>query len=213
MHELSSLLEVAYFISGITIAIVAIYGTKQIHLLKKNIEINSKRSAVEKAIEYCDRFLTSNRALYNKFILKCDDEGIPYSYKGPIGNFSPREIPPNFTEIHRKRQKLWNEWLPLVNDLDVISSAFVSGLADEKLGFNIIGRAFCSDVMSLYDLISAMRFHKTKEYYQSTVKLFRIWSPRLTKEELTLQKITIEKEMNKISDSEIKPIGVYLKSN
>jgi hypothetical protein len=48
-------IELAYFASGIVLAVVALFGLKQISLLKSDIRLRSERAAKEKAIEQAQR--------------------------------------------------------------------------------------------------------------------------------------------------------------
>ena len=207
-------LETIYFISGIIIAATALYGIVQIRLLKKSIETSSKHATWEKAIEYSDRYLTSNRLLINKFIAKCKDNKIPYAYTGPIGHFMPNEIPEQFRAAHEKRLTFSDEWLPLLNDLEVISAAFASGVADEKLGFKCIGRSFCNDVIQLYDLIAESRIHKTMNYYDDIVTLYDAWIIKMVQENDNFEKKNISsrkkllEKIVKTKESDLRAIGL-----
>lgn len=216
IEEITLILQLLYFISGMVLAAIGLYGTVQIKLLKKSIKLNSKHATGEKAIEFVLHYLSSNRSLLNKFIEKCKEINTPYAYPGPINNFLPHEIGADFLHEHKKRKSLAEEWVPLLNDLEIISSAFVTGVADEKIGFQCIGRSFCKDVIDLYDILSGTNIYEDMNYYSNIVKLFRVWISRLIsrdferkEKQFKVNKEQLEK-IFKIRDDEIPAIGPRL---
>lgn len=64
---------------------------------------------------------------------------IPISYKGPIGDFTPNSLPIGVVAAIDKRVD-GAEWLPAINKLQSIAAYFTTGVADEEVGFQIIGR-------------------------------------------------------------------------
>lgn len=213
IDKIESWLQIAYFISGVLLAAVALYGTVQVKLLKKSIKISSQHATWQKAVEFSDRYLINNRILLNKFIKKCKDDGIPYAYKGSIGNFRPGEISEKYKETHKKRKSYYDLWIPILNDLQVIASAFISGVADERIGFEFIGRSYCNDVITLYDLISESNIYRTINYYDNIIKLFEIWIIRIHKMANEQQKAYLTtkneqiKEMVKVLELKYRAIG------
>ena len=98
-----------------------------------------------------------------------------------------------------------------MNELEAISAAFISGVADEMTGFKIIGRSFCGAVQSDYDLIALSR-SRTKEaqgYWSNTVHLYQMWSPRLKEAELRQAKERLDATIAAVAaqTSGIAPIG------
>lgn len=189
------MLEKYYFLSGIILAGVALFGLIQIWL-------NSQHTTHGKTIEFVERYLNRNQELLNIFIRECLKKNIASHYTGKLKNFSPGELSEDFIEFHRKRMDLKELWIPFLNDLQIISSAFVSGVADEDEGFNCIGMAFCEDVINQYDIISAANYIGNGHYYGNIIKLFNIWS---LKSILLLEKrIPLEKnEQKKIVNREL----------
>lgn len=68
-------------------------------------------------------------------------------------------------------------WLPAINEVASISAAFVHGVADEEVGFSIIGRTFCAAVDADYDIIAIGHSEDVHPHYESIVSLYKIWSP------------------------------------
>jgi len=187
-------LEAAYFFSGIVVAIAVAFGLKQIGLLKKDIRVRNERAAKEKAIEYASRYLCDYVRLQGVFFDAREGEKLgPYS--GPIGDFTRDSIPRSVQglETVMKRYGI-HSWLPAMNELEAISAAFTSGVADEATGFKIIGRSFCGTVQDHYDLIAWSRHkaHNPQGYWNNIVQLYKMWSPRLEESELRQAKEFLE---------------------
>jgi hypothetical protein len=211
MTELRPWLELLYFASGIVIAVAVVYGLKQIHLLKKDIRLRNERAAKEKAIEYCSRYLNSYVRLVDAFFVDCLKRQLK-SYSGPIGNFTSESIlrDAGQRDIADKRYAVFS-WAAAMNELEAISAAFTSGVADEATGFKIIGRTFCVSVQSNYDLIALSR-NKSKDaqgYWSNIVQLYKMWFPRLKEVELRQAKEQLDATLAAVAaqGTRIAPIG------
>jgi hypothetical protein len=79
--------ELLYFLSGVGLLIVAVYGLKQLHLLKEDIRTRNTRAACEKALEAATIFAREFIPNYNKYYLSCKQANLS-SYTGSIGDFS-----------------------------------------------------------------------------------------------------------------------------
>jgi len=84
-----SWLENAYFVSGIVLPGIAIYGIQKINTLKKDIKTKDLRATAEKAIEVCERYSASQKK--NDLTLAYMKDGIEIFYKGKIGDFTKPE--------------------------------------------------------------------------------------------------------------------------
>jgi len=205
MQELRQWLELAYFISGVALAFIAVLGLQQIKIMKKDMIIRAERAAKEKAIEYSTRYLTVYCNICSSFFKEYrENKLIPYA--GPITEFNFTSFPKEHLDNASKRYKL-SSWLPALNELEAIASAFITGVADERTGFNIIGRTYCQAVVHDYDIISLSRDGKSCDYYQSIVDLYKIWSPRLDKAELEAARQKMDDRISCIPDKCIPPIG------
>jgi len=198
-------LELAYFLSGTIVACAVVAGLRQITLTKRDIKLRSERAAKEKAIEYSLRYLTNYVAADHIFTTNYLREGFS-PYQGPIGDFSKDSLPEELQESILRRYKLMT-WLDGMNELLAISSAFTSGVADEKTGFGIIGRTFCATVEMHYDLIAFSRSKGIHDYFQPIVDLFQLWAPRLSKAELEEQRRIISEKLGSYRDGNLPFIG------
>ena len=193
LQNVRPFLEALYFVSSIILAFAAVYGLQQIRLMKRDMQIRSDRAAKEKAIEYIGRYFSDYVPLDGTFLKRCEERKL-VGCSGPIGAFSIADLPPKQPERARKRYGI-GAWLPALNELQTIAGAFAYGIADEKLGFQSIGRTFCTTVATKYDILCVARGNVVTPYYQAIVDLFGLWSPRLTKSELTALRQTVDEKL------------------
>jgi hypothetical protein len=206
--DIRPLAELAYFVATIVLAVAAVLGLKQVSVLKRDIRLRNDRAAKEKAIEYSHRYLTAFVALDAKVHNDLRSKGFT-RYKGPVGDFTPQSLGGEHRQaVSKKAIAVVEAWLPALNELQSIASAFITGVADERVGFEIIGRTFCASVRANYDILAMVRSDKVCPYYQSIVSLYGIWAPRMSKAELSALSEDLASKMRGILDSEVPPIGV-----
>jgi len=215
-------IELLYFFAQIGIVVIAFYGLKQIHLsfkqisigmeqvaismeqvhlLKRDIDTRNQRMAVEKSIEFIDRFATRIFSLDEEFLKKA--EGINLSmYKGEINDFND-----SFSLNEKKIivEKMVLGAYVVLNELELFAVAFTSGLGDEEIAYYPLGRAYCRMVQRYYDVICEYR--KIDVGYINLIKLYETWSNKIKKEDVSRKMSELEKLQSSIPDSSITPIG------
>ena len=200
-------LEAAYFSAGILVLLGLVLAARQLNLLRLDVNLRNERAAKEKAIVACERYLgayveKSGELLKEKLTKKFS------SYHGPIGDFSKNSIPRKLWDRVSAKLLLDNT-LPVLNELEAIAASFGTGVADEKTGFQIIGRSFCSTVESEYDLIAICRDEHVHNYWSGIVEVYSIWRPRLTKAEMESAKSRLQQKIDSMKEpDEIRPFGV-----
>ena len=199
-------LEVAYFLASIFLLGGMFLTFLQVKLIKQDVRHRNERAAAEKAIDACDRYFCNFIPLSSlNFDEISEKEFSPYD--GPIGDFTHTSLPEKVRANCLKRFGL-KSWLPAMNQLESISATFIAGVADECVGFQIIGRTFCSNIENNYDLISLSRREKAYPYWLNSVKLYQLWRPRLTKAEIDLAVQEMKEKSSVIQDEKIMPIGI-----
>jgi hypothetical protein len=204
LFDVRPYLEAIYFLCSILLVIIGFYGLRQIRFLKADINGRSERAAKEKAIEASTEYLNCYIPLSNEFTEEILKAKIPF-YEGPIGDFSVKSIPKDFIKTAIVRYKL-QTWLKSMNNLESVAALFTTGVADEKTGFEIIGRTYCNTVESKYDIISLCRLKDACPYFNNIVLLYKVWAPRLSKVELVSSRKNIEDRIDDIPDNEIPPL-------
>jgi hypothetical protein len=199
--------EFFYFIGGIVLALASAFAFQQVRLLKQDMRTRSQRATSEKAIEYASRYLTVYVPLQGKYralfgedhtliesthlahtlralwsLLRPDPRNLgaptPF-YRGQVGDFTVqsltrKELLAVANRPHRP------ELIASLNELNAIAAAFMTGVADERVGFETIGRSYCDSVRSAYDFLCVARQERSHPYYQYIVELYRLWIPRLS---------------------------------
>jgi hypothetical protein len=206
MPDLRPYLELAYFASGVAIAVIAAFGLEQIRVLKRDVSIRVERAAKEKAIEYAGRYLTVFVPLDTSFYQARIKKQVP-KYEGPLGDFTPSSIPRENRENLKSRSLLVLDVLPALNELNYIASAFVYGVADDKTGFQIIRRSFCSAVVTVYDFIAVARSGSSCQYWEPIVQLYKAWSSRLSRSELEALRSGVDRSLAQISEAGFRSVG------
>lgn len=216
---LTQTLELLYFISGIALAIFGFYGLQQIKLMKENITTElqqiklmkediitrNDRQAIEKSIDYLDRFTTRVVPLIDEYFKKLEENNLKY-YDGPVYDFIKISIKGNKDKgLEALNKKMELNPLNLLNEFEIIGAAMFSGLANEKIAFNPLGRTFCQLVEKLYDVIVISR--DKEEYYSNLVALYKLWKPRVDKIDLMNKKEKIDSDLASIKERFIRPIG------
>jgi hypothetical protein len=190
--------EALHFLSGIIVAIAALFALRQIRLMKRDIMAKSERAAKEKAIEAAFKY-----AELGKIFMQCLttlEETLRESYKGPIGDFTPSSIPEELKKRAEERRASGVFKHPL-NTLDVIAANFISRVADEEIAFPIFGRGFCLTVDAHYDVIAMSRKYPAHAPFSNTVQLYKIWLRRLSRTELEQVKQDADEQLKKIPEN------------
>lgn len=201
-------LELLYFVSGIVVAVVAIVALQQVRLLKLDIETRNERAAKERAIEAGAKYFSEFVPFLTVYFDECKNEKIPTSYKGSVTTFKMDSLPKNWLpDLHSRMTKF--SWLPAINNLESIAAMFTTGVADGDTGFEIFGRTFCGAIQSHYDLIAVSNDAAPYGYYANIVKLYNIWSARLSRAELEASRDLIDEQTQAITVGTTPTIGPY----
>lgn len=218
ISDIRPYIEALYFIAGVILSATLIFGYKQIRLvkdqldnannqldlMKRDYQVRVEREAKGKAIQACADFETVLKLhiTFTRDYLKRDMK----SYDGPVGDFTPDSLDYEQKQMAKKKASL-SSFAFLCNKLEFIASYFVHGIADERSGCDIFGRAYCGTVSALYDVISITREHKVYPKFNNIVRLYVIWSKRLSKEELKETYDAVRMQMESIEDIEIDVLG------
>lgn len=200
-------LEALYFASGVVLTVGLLVAWAQLAAFRRDAVVRNERLAKEKAVEACSRYLTTYVGLSKVFFKDRTCAKLP-SYNGEIGDFSSRSLSPRQTADAAARG-MCESCLPALNELELISSTFITGVADERTGFQIIGRSFCATVRHMYDIIAILRGEdRAQPYWFNIVALYNLWEPRLATGELESQAEELHRKINALPrDRTIKPVG------
>jgi hypothetical protein len=204
INEVRPYAEIAYFIAGVGLLIVAGFGLRQLGLLKEDIRTRNLRAAREKAIEAANQYVREFIPSYNRFWHKTRKAGLS-SYDGPVSDFTRKSVEERLLKNAVKRLELTMS-TNAFNFLETVAAHFTTGVADENIGFRIIGRSYCGAVGSNYDIISLCRPEKACPLCDNIVQLYRTWSARLSKEELKAARTELDKNISSIAEGPLEHI-------
>lgn len=198
--ELKAKLEIAYYISGIIMAIVGLFGLIQLWLYKSETKTRFKRLSIDNSVKIIEIYYDFVKD-YDTFCYKRIENNIP-RYNGTIENpileFSDEDFYKrmNFHGYHQ-----------VFNELDVIAASILCGTSNEKFIYNSIGKTILGTIASDYDLLLALRkSNGANKYYNNISKLFIIWRDKYIKLEMTDKKNNLENQINSIKDIKIQEI-------
>jgi hypothetical protein len=135
--------ELLFFIAGIGLFVISVYGLRQIGLLKEDVRTRNVRAAREKAIEAVSNHTTKFIPEYNQLWRKWREAGLA-TYEGPVGtDFNFESLPKGAQAkgVERCKMTLGSD---AFNTLETVAAYFTTGVADEEVGFRIIGRTYCA---------------------------------------------------------------------
>jgi hypothetical protein len=178
------------------IAIGLFANCRQLLVIKKVIRLRNDRGTKKKAIEACVRYFDAYVPMANKDCLKRSKED-NLDYERPLGESGEisvwaRRLKDANTSCSRLSALIG------LNQLESIAASFTSGVADEGTGFRIIGRTYCFNVESYYELISV----SPHAYWQSVIDLYFLWRPRLSAAELEIARGEMKARLSMLTDSE-----------
>ena len=208
VHSIRPYLEILSYAATAALVIGLFVTRAQLTAFHADARTRNERIAKEKAIEASARYLTEFVRIANIDFEKCKELNIE-RYRGKVGDFSVRSLDPRTIAGLRKTAMARTTSVAVLNELEIISSYFISGVADEQIGFRIIGRSFCASVKSDYPTITLLRGDSVAQpYWHNIVLLNSLWASRLEREELgTSAELISQKLAGLPTDRPISPLG------
>lgn len=181
------ILEGASYVSNVLLFFAALYGFKQVrialaqfNLTKKDIQDRSNREAGMLAANQCEKYAT-HIIPHADALVRCLREKSLFKKWSPNSDFSSSE-PKQFElwyQLCRDNPDFEKKVTDCLNVLESIAIYFHKELADESVAFPSLGRNFCELCEVFYPYLSHHRRYEQHRLYQSTVALYKLWSPRL----------------------------------
>ncbi len=201
-------LEALSFTATIILVVGLIVARFQLTAFLDDARIRNERLSKEKAIEAATRYLSEYIKLSNIEYFKSLELKLP-GFDGKVGDFSAASLPNSLRRKMIEASAIIKTDISALNELEIISSYFISRVADEKTGFRIIGRSYCATVRSNYHIISILRGDDTAQpYWYNIVALYQLWAPRLTREELESTANSLVRRLAELpTDRSVAPLG------
>ncbi|MFZ2167727.1 MAG: hypothetical protein WAV50_02540 [Minisyncoccia bacterium] len=214
-------IELATLYFNAAIAIAAFLALGQIVVAKETAFNNSKREAVKLATDLVKFYLNDCVDNNRKSLAYKESKNIILAHL-PVRLFFfnmeevakkvPKDIIKHSYALHKdiwdNHRELSRHMLDEMNDMEVLSSPFVSGVADSETAFKSIGISFCSSVELLWFEYAFYRsFEEDPNFFSSTISLYNNWKGKMEKRKLEATKLEVEKEIARITSQDVKPIG------
>jgi hypothetical protein len=217
-----SILEAAYFIAGIVIAVVAFKGLGQLNVgleqVKATREIartNALREALQFATERCQYFADKVVFAQEDFLQSCIRTKCTFMPMSQKLSVRDGEIIPgidfNTAAFDEESPRLRLEIPTFLNTLEAFAIPFVARVADDDLGYQETGISFCAMVRVSLVLLFHTRQRDYSGRYESTVKLYERWNDRRIAEELGQNLKKAEQAARQTAKpSKIDPLGTQV---
>lgn len=214
MELFKEVLIILYYISNIFLVIGVFIAISQLKLQKKVTQTANKREAINKSIEYLNIYATECIPISSEIAECLKENGIDNNTWKISKDF-------RFNDKFKKdkgflvkyiRSLNGTEPIDLLNKLEVLSTAFNSGLADERLAFNPLSKIYCNTIRNLYPLICILKDNDdSDEGYSNIIKLYGIWEDRRNKIKIEKELDDLIKKMSTIEDKGIEYLGEKIK--
>ncbi|MDD3905236.1 MAG: hypothetical protein PHS46_01750 [Candidatus Omnitrophica bacterium] len=215
MDELKIFSDVLINISPAIISIASLLALWQIIIAKDNIIVRSKREAVSLAADKCEKVARELLPMYTQAFLDPKKGCNLDCWELNNNKFSKDSLKDNaggkkwVSDIRAKGDVL--KVLDFLNEIESLSMYFSSGAADEKVACSVIGTVFCQWVEEFAPLLIELREGSVDDItsgpYQNTVRLYDIWSCRLSRGKLKEERDKLTVRLRAIEEKEIRPIG------
>jgi len=206
MQIVKQILEILYFLSGPVVAYLAYKALGQIKEARKTRVVNAKREAFTITAEKCEFYMSTIIPLIDKVDEELRIRNINV-LKNSTFTVTDHGLKINIkfaSEEERRIVFLELPTLDLFNKIESFCLFFVSGVAEEKLGYLTVGNTFSHTIKRYLPLIGQLSI---EGHYQNTMQLFTIWNNRREKEKLETSKKAIDKKLEQTKEIRIPFIG------
>ncbi len=208
-------LELAYFVSGIAVAILAAFGLRQLQLAKQQLETSkeifrtqSRRSAAEAAVVECRRFadtVIQDSLRLDKFI---EDNSIAFFNKAKLER-TEDGVKIDLSAVDQDDVKKLSGAHPQINGflngLEAHALYFLSGVADEEIAFKVNAKTYVEMAETAFKLFAITGVGK--EDAGPIKALYFRWSRRLEAKQLKAEQVRLTRMLATFKDEPIPPIG------
>ena len=176
-------LEAIYFLSSIVLAVGVIVSFQQLRQIKSSEVSREKRLRSESALKAIERYISSALPK-NSAVTNLDKGKVPKVLeRSNIIDFSIPLCGSNWI-LDEGYIDYLSLSVDVCNELEAVASCFVSGVADDDVGFTSIGRSFCFLTEKYSEIIGVSYTDDVHPHYQNVVNLYSDWNARLQAKKL-----------------------------
>ncbi len=202
------LLEILYYISGIVLAAGLFIAIRQLQQQRELSKIRNRRDAFKIAAERCDYFGKEMIPLVNTLLKDFEANHVALLKKCKVKR-TDKGLQIHTEKYNKADEDNLNKYSERIiyihNALDGYALFFVTGIADDNVGFLTCGKAFVDifeELFPLYVLLDALGDNTS-----STQALYSRWREKITHSELLSQKESVESKLAKIESKDFTPYG------
>jgi hypothetical protein len=212
-YVIRNALEILYFLSGAVLVVIAFAGLRQINigleqirLTKQIAEKTAQRDAYRLAHEQCQSFGTSIAVTIVQVLGSAKAAGITVYAGLAFEVEGGRIVRHSFQSDVIAAAVTRIDPTVAMNMLEGFAMFFVTGLADEEIGYRETAIAFCELAAALMPAFWYYRERK-RAMYKSVIELYEMWNNRLAIEKLQEKRKEVERDLSRVRPRTIKPIG------
>ena len=203
-----SIFERLYFLSGILLVLSVGIAIWQIRLQRNLSKVSARRESYRIAAERCEYFGREILPLEMQLKKEMEDAKCDFLKKCKIEvsddsiKLDPSALTPEDAEKINKHSERLSRY---TNSLEGFAVFFVTGVADDNVGFLTCGRAFVKSFeewFPVYALSDSLEHHA-----KATQTLYAQWSARIRQLELVAQQEEIKRKLDPKKAQPKKPYG------
>jgi hypothetical protein len=201
---LRDILELAYFLSGPALVVVAAIGLRQISVSREVARTSAKRDAYRLTAEQCKHYCESVIPLLNQLDVAIREQDLQIFEKSTVEveGDKIKILPFTTYEGHAEGMaKIAKEFTAAYNALNAF---FISRLADERLAYSSLATTYCTSVRKLLPVIVPWAVDCEED---NILKLFLLWHNRKESAAAKKEMARLQSEIASKRTIRVPPIG------
>lgn len=209
-----NVLELLYFVAGIALVVVAVKGLAQIKIALQQLEITkqiaqatAKRDAYKLAQQQSQEYGTVIMVRIADQLQKMRAAGVTLWDRPSRFKVENGEIVSHNFGVHAIGQAMQTSDPTLfLNALEGFAMFFVTGMADEEIGYRETAISFCRIAEKF--MSGFWYYRETKgAMYKSVIELYEMWQGRLQVEDLRKAQQQIESTLKNVKTKSVPTMG------
>lgn len=182
----------------------------QVGVMRQQAVTTARRDAIKLAAEQTCRFDQEILPLMEEFHSRRDKAGeYPAFKESKIFINGPNiRVSGNVGDVMTESSKNDRLIFRLANQLERLAIYFATGIADERIAFNPLGKTYCQAAKDLMPFMIPL--YQQGHYYSNTLALFQIWNTRLDLNDKQKQIASLQEQIGDTQDLTIRIVGAEI---
>ncbi|MEK3945003.1 hypothetical protein [Paenibacillus sp. FSL H3-0310] len=210
--ELRDGLELVYFITGgPVLALIGVYGLKQLKISKKDISTRIEREGLIVASDQVKIFLENIIPIFDDFTKKLNESmNAGVCERFDISDFKWDTFKQEYSTEKAKEYnglmfELIEELLLVLNALESFSVYFTKRVGNEEIAYSTMGLSYCDTISVLYPFLCRLT---ENGHFSNIVELTLLWNDRRTIENTEKEIDRLKKNLETKNKKKLKLWGV-----